>query len=432
MIEHALERLYGTGPSDVARVRQRRRRRSFALAAWAVVLAFCGLPFVYGSLLLDVGLSAALSGDSLLHILANSAANAIVMVACVRLNGRSDRQLASALSYTLLVHGVLAFIILVTRLPYSNQVMLMAAGGSALLGPAIVLIRQRTREQRVAIVGPGHPLVERIQVPCDFVTDPQTDLACYDVVLTATVDHSSEWATALSKVMLRGKPVRLLPEFVEETQGIVSLEHFDLEHLPENGLKSYRIGKRIFDVILVTMALPLALPLLLAGAGLVLLTMGRPVLFIQSRVGLGGTVFRMFKLRTMHLTGAAAPARATTTRDDIRITPVGRWLRRFRIDELPQLWNVLVGDMSVIGPRPEWTVLSDRSIESLPVYAYRHLVRPGITGWAQVKGGYAADLDETRAKVGYDLFYIKNLSLSLDLQILVRTIWTLLSGSGAR
>ena len=88
--------------------------------------------------------------------------------------------------------------------------------------------------------------------------------------------------------------------------------------------------------------------------------------------------------------------------------------------------------MSIKGPRPEWSVLSEQYIRELPVYAYRHLVRPGITGWAQVRGGYAGDLAETRIKVGYDLFYIKNLSFALDVQILVRTVWTLVSGSGAR
>ena len=122
----------------------------------------------------------------------------------------------------------------------------------------------------------------------------------------------------------------------------------------------------------------------------------------------------------------------STVERDLRVSSVGRVLRRFRVDELPQLLNVLRGDMSIIGPRPEWTLLSEKYSQELPVYTYRHLVRPGITGWAQVRSGYASDLAETRTKVGYDLFYIKNLSFSLDIQILVRTVWTLISGGGAR
>jgi lipopolysaccharide/colanic/teichoic acid biosynthesis glycosyltransferase len=114
------------------------------------------------------------------------------------------------------------------------------------------------------------------------------------------------------------------------------------------------------------------------------------------------------------------------------VTPLGRILRRFRIDELPQLANVLRGEMSVIGPRPEWEPLAEAFERQEPKYAVRRLVRPGITGWAQVRAGPAADLAETRVKLAYDLFYLKNMSFALDLQILWRTGWTLLVGGGAR
>jgi len=432
MIETALLRVYGDAPQKLAAEKDRRRRTDLLIVIGSLIVAFGILPFIYAALVVDTDLASALTGRSLQHILLNCAANFIIMVWATRLQGRFDRKLASILTRLLLVHGVLAFWILVARQSYSNQVMLMAAGGSALLGPAVLLIYHRTLCTRVALLGPWHPLFEKLQRPCDHIADPNADLSGYDILLTANVGvMPAEWATALSKAMLTGKPVRMLAEFIEEDHGIVSLEHFDLEHLPQAGLTSYRTRKRLMDVALVILALPVALPLLAVGALLVLVTMGRPVLFVQPRVGLGGRVFQMYKLRTMQVSATKAKA-ATTGRDDIRITPIGRWLRRFRIDELPQLWNVLVGDMSVIGPRPEWTVLSENYLEQLPVYAYRHLVRPGITGWAQVKGGYAADLAETRAKVGYDLFYIKNLSFSLDVQILFRTIWTLLSGSGAR
>lgn len=432
MIEHALERLYGECAPDVRELKRKRRQTDALIVVASLVVALLLLPLAYAALLIDATVAEALAGGSLAHILLNAAANALVMIWSVRLNGRFDRKLAAILSRALIIHGGLAFWILIARQPYSNQVMLMAAGASLLLGPAVIAIRHKALHVRAALLGPWHPLVEQVQIPCDWIQDPQANFAPYDVLLTSTVvDLSPEWATAVSKAMLMGKPIHLLAAFVEETRGVVSLEHFDLEHLPEAGLTSYRMRKRLMDVGLVLLALPVALPLLLLGAAVVLFTMGRPVMFIQSRVGLGGRVFRMFKLRTMQVS-APNLARATASANDVRITPIGRWLRRFRIDELPQLWNVLIGDMSIIGPRPEWTVLSDDYVQKLPIYAYRHLVRPGITGWAQVKGGYAADLAETRTKVGYDLFYIKYLSFSLDLQILVRTVWTLLSGSGAR
>ena len=121
-----------------------------------------------------------------------------------------------------------------------------------------------------------------------------------------------------------------------------------------------------------------------------------------------------------------------TSHGDARITKFGAFLRRFRVDELPQLWNVLIGDMSLIGPRPEQPGLTRDYIGQMPAFAYRHLVRPGITGWAQVRAGYAANLEETRIKLSYDLFYVKNFSLALDLHVIIRTFWTIASGSGVR
>ena len=139
----------------------------------------------------------------------------------------------------------------------------------------------------------------------------------------------------------------------------------------------------------------------------------------------------MYKLRTMR---APRPedGEIATNKNDVRITYFGALLRRFRIDELPQLWNILIGDMSLIGPRPEQPGLTKQYIDAMPAFAYRHLVRPGITGWAQVRAGYAANLEETRVKLAYDLFYVKNFSLILDLQIILRTFWTIVSGSGVR
>jgi lipopolysaccharide/colanic/teichoic acid biosynthesis glycosyltransferase len=432
MIEHALLRVYGQNSPDLLRLKRNQRRTDIFLALFSLAIAAL-LPFVYAAFLPDTNIEDVLDSRGSTHIFLNAVANALVMIWALRINGRFDKKLAAVLSRVILVHGVFAFGILVTRQAYSNQVMLMAVGASAMLGSAIISFRHRAVAVRAALLGPWHPLLDQVQVPCDPIVDPATNLDPYDILLTPSViDLAPEWATVISKAMLMGKPVRLLVEFVEDRQGIVSLEHFDFEHLPEAGLTSYRTRKRLLDIALVLLALPVALPILAIGAALVLLTMGQPIFFIQSRVGLAGRHFDMFKLRTMQVPAPRDSVKATASRDDVRITPIGRWLRRFRVDELPQLWNVLIGDMSVIGPRPEWTLLSDSYVERLPVYAYRHLVRPGITGWAQVKGGYAADLAETRAKVGYDLFYIKNLSFSLDVQILFRTIWTLLSGSGAR
>ena len=191
-----------------------------------------------------------------------------------------------------------------------------------------------------------------------------------------------------------------------------------------------RCGKRLFDVLVSLSLAPVALPIVALASVAILITMAWPVFFRQPRVGLGGRPFTILKLRTMR-PGETAGQIATAIGDP-RVTPVGRWLRRFHVDELPQLWNVLIGEMSLIGPRPEQPDLAEAYAREAPAFAYRQLMRPGITGWAQVRAGYAADLAETRVKLGHDLYYVKNCSFGLDVEICVRTLWTLLSGAGAR
>ena len=152
---------------------------------------------------------------------------------------------------------------------------------------------------------------------------------------------------------------------------------------------------------------------------------------ITSRIGQGGTVFEVVKFRTMRVAESGRTHRFADAEED-RITRLGKFLRKTRIDELPQLWNVLKGEMSLIGPRPEQVPFVKEFEERIPFYAYRHLVRSGITGWAQVNQGYAANTAQTQTKLEYDLFYIKHLSFTLDILLIVRTIKTVLTGYGAR
>lgn len=404
---------------------------TFLLAIGAMVVSFALMPVVYGLLTYGLTYPRHLQGPLLAHVWLNCAANALVVLGALLLTGRLDRKLAAVLTLLLIVHGGLAFLILTTRSFYSNQIMLTAVPASAVLGSVVMYLKHRSARIRVALLGAGDAPANQIRIAYDWIRDPEADLRPYDILLTTSViDLSPEWGRVLSKAMIAGKPVRHLAEYMEEEQGIVSIDHFDLDHLPATGLTSYRVRKRLMDLAIVVALLPVALPILAAGALAVLISMGRPVLFMQPRTGQGGKAFRIYKLRTMQT--SAETHGAATVKGDLRVTPIGEFLRRFRVDELPQLLNVLKGDMSIIGPRPEWTLLSEKYSRDLPVYVYRHLVRPGITGWAQVRGGYASDLAETRTKVGYDLFYIKNLSFSLDIQILIRTVWTLLTGGGAR
>lgn len=187
---------------------------------------------------------------------------------------------------------------------------------------------------------------------------------------------------------------------------------------------TYAALKRLLDLagalLLTVPALPLVL---IAMAAVRLETRGSPLL-VQPRVGLRGREFGMVKMRTMVADAAAS--------GEMRVTRVGRWLRRTRIDELPQLWNVLRGEMSLIGPRPEWTQTAAALERSIPQFAFRYLVRPGITGWAQVHQGHVTGESDVRTKLSYDLYYAKNMSLPLDMAIAMLTIRTVLTGRGAR
>jgi lipopolysaccharide/colanic/teichoic acid biosynthesis glycosyltransferase len=156
-----------------------------------------------------------------------------------------------------------------------------------------------------------------------------------------------------------------------------------------------------------------------------------PVLFWQERVGLSGIPFRMYKFRSMRVEAEEEGA-SFARKKDSRITRVGSVIRRFRLDELPQFLNILMGEMSMIGPRPEQVCFARQFETEIPFYPYRHLVRPGITGWAQVNHGYATGSGEARDKLEFDLFYMKHISLSMDMLICLKTMRTILTGFGAR
>jgi lipopolysaccharide/colanic/teichoic acid biosynthesis glycosyltransferase len=166
-------------------------------------------------------------------------------------------------------------------------------------------------------------------------------------------------------------------------------------------------------------------------ATMVKLTSKGPVLYHQERVGQHGRVFTVHKFRSM-VTDAEAGTGAVWARPgDVRVTPIGGFLRRVRLDELPQLWNVLLGDMSLVGPRPERPEFVRSLTEQIPFYGQRHVVRPGLTGWAQVRYTYGASVEDAMEKLQYDLYYIKNMSLALDLFILFSTVKTILHRQGA-
>ena len=189
--------------------------------------------------------------------------------------------------------------------------------------------------------------------------------------------------------------------------------------------------KRALDLLAASVGVVLAAPVMVLVAAAIRLSSAGPVLYHQQRVGRHGRLFTVHKFRSMRTDAEAATGAVWATTDDPRITPLGRFLRRTRLDELPQLWNVLNGDMSFVGPRPERPEFVRQLTEQIPFYGQRHVVRPGLTGWAQVRYTYGASVEDALKKLQYNLFYIKNLSLALDLFIIFSTIKTVVLRRGA-
>lgn len=255
------------------------------------------------------------------------------------------------------------------------------------------------------------------------------------VIADLDADVSDEWERFIADCALSGVRVFHFRQVQEALTGRV-----EIEHLSENTLGSlnpdalYLKSKQILDWLAAAAVLLLALPFLVLIGLWIRLDSSGPALFRQVRIGFRGQRFTVYKFRTMFDAGGRRGGReaAMTKTDDPRITRVGRWLRRTRIDELPQLINILKGEMSWIGPRPEAEPLSQWYEKELPFYRYRHIVRPGVSGWAQVNQGHVHQVSDVLEKLHYDFYYIKNFSPWLDALILLRTIRTMLTGFGAR
>ena len=196
-------------------------------------------------------------------------------------------------------------------------------------------------------------------------------------------------------------------------------------------ISPYHYLKRLFDVIFSAVLLLISAPLVLLILLLIWMESGRPAIYRQLRVGCEGHIFTAYKFRTMFMRDLNEErADLYTRRDDSRVTRVGRRLRNLRLDELPQLWNVFKGDMSLIGPRAEWIRCVERYQKKIPFYHFRHLVKPGITGWAQVNYPYGESDEDAVEKLQYDLYYIRHYSLKLDAMIVLKTVHTMLFGRG--
>ena len=255
------------------------------------------------------------------------------------------------------------------------------------------------------------------------------------IIITSPNETPEALLTKLMAIRIQGMRIYTLNDFYEKylsrvpvfslSQQWLAMAHgFDLIHNPI-GLRF----KRYIDIIIALIGGIILLPILAIVAVVIFLDTGRPVIYSQKRVGENGKIFTVYKLRTM-IAEAESNGAQFTRDNDPRITRVGYYLRKFRLDELPQLWNVLLGEMSFIGPRPERPEFTSELQKIVPYYNLRHVVKPGITGWAQVMYGYGDSSSDAAKKLQYDLFYVKNYSLILDISIIIKSAKVVLFGAG--
>ncbi|MDB5713180.1 MAG: family PEP-CTERM/XrtA system glycosyltransferase [Sphingomonadales bacterium] len=262
-------------------------------------------------------------------------------------------------------------------------------------------------------------------------------LGANEVVLALEERRKAIPMDDLLRVRTAGIHVNEISTFLERETGRVDLRSTNPSWLIfSDGFSSGRrlssFAKRVFDIVASSVLLLACLPLILFTAILVKLDSRGPAFYRQSRVGLYGQEFAIIKLRSMRTDAEIAGQAVWAEENDPRITRVGRIIRRIRVDELPQLWTVLRGGMSFVGPRPERPSFVAELAQKMPYYAERHMVKPGITGWAQINYPYGANLDDARHKLEYDLYYAKNYTPFLDVVILLQTFRVVLFPSGAR
>ncbi|MBS1139967.1 MAG: sugar transferase [Proteobacteria bacterium] len=268
------------------------------------------------------------------------------------------------------------------------------------------------------------------------LTDTARNLNVDEIVVALTERRGGSMPLReLLDCKLQGIRVLDLASHFEQTLGQIRLDSLYAGWLIfGDGFRqgAIRTGvKRLFDILCASVLIVLALPIMLIAALLIVLEDGFPLLYRQERVGLNGRLFNVIKFRSMRRDAEKDGKPIWAQAKDNRVTRIGQVIRKLRIDELPQLFSVLKGDMSLVGPRPERPFFVDQLTKEIPFYAVRHSVKPGVTGWAQVRYHYGATVEDSAEKLQYDLYYVKNHSLFLDIVVLFETIGVVLTGKGA-
>lgn len=392
--------------------------------------------------------------DELIRVLKTTTIGVLVLFFLLFIDnlGWNSENLASAKYITLLYWCVVYLFVAVGRMVTLTVQIELVSRGKGIhkafivgTGPMAADIRANLERHRLSgmnVVGyiafdpDGPPTFDGLPV-LGGLADLNTlirEYQVHDVIVAMEPGQSNRLIDVIDAVEVPDVSIKIMPDFVHMISGLNRTNQIYglplIEVMPDPMPSWEKVTKRSMDLVLSFLILAAALPVMAVVSVLVKLTSAGPVIFAQSRVGLYGKEFTIYKFRTMFEDAEKRTGPVFASKDDPRITPVGAVLRKLRLDELPQLVNVLKGDMSLVGPRPERPYFVERFKKEIPLYSRRLRVKPGITGWAQVKWKYDESFEDVVEKTKYDLFYVENLSLRMDLKILLNTVFTVVMGKG--
>ena len=366
-----------------------------------------------------------LNSEDLAIVGVSLAASPVVIGSALALLREHQVPVTAAFSVTFIVMATTIAALSASRLFISYLGVLLCLPFLVLTMVLVALRLQRRMTENVAVLDfPGVAALQALigrDLKVVRLGEP-LDWSIERVLIDVHAHHSPEWSQLLVRCYVRDIEVTPWISFLELRRGRVDLGHFDLTDVVlTSGQILYLKAKRLIDLLFTVVLLPVFIPAGLFTWLYVWLRLRGDTIFTQSRRGLGGKHFKIYKFRTMQTCGDKPT--------ELKVAPGMIFVRRFRLDEIPQVWNIIIGNMTWIGPRPV-TLAVAKSVEQIePKYAARQVVRPGLSGWAQINSGYAATTSEEIEKLAFDLFYIKRVSLDLDIQIFFRTVGVVLFGA---